>query len=673
MASWFGNLFSTKESAVARAIAQQYGGSMTAKFTPRRYDSFAKEGYVKNVIAFRCISLIAQSAASVPWQVYKGDQLIKGKNPLDDILRKPNLRDSLPALIEGIASYYAVAGNAYIERTTSARGEPLELFNLRPDRMKIKVASDGEIGAYVHTVGGQEHNFEVDASTGESNILHIKHFNPLDDWYGMAPIEAAAYSVDQHNFAGEHNAALLQNGATPNGLLLIKQEISEEMLDRAEKKMHERFGSAKNSGKTMVLGGDMDYKRMAQTNRELDFDEGKRALAREICAAFGVPHELVVMGDSTYNNKAEARLFLWEEKVIPFLDLLQGSLMEWLARPYGDGLQVRYELDDVSALSIKREQRRRSIVDMYVSGLLTRNETRAELGFADSNNGDNFANDTAPAAAEEKKGLENAVEYEQSRETKASEDMYAIIQDEIDQPEIAVAVSQLVRSELDKVVQKYGEAIVGEIGLRSSFEVTDEVVRFSENTTATMLSNVNRTTKRLVRNEIQEAFLAREKLPQIRERIKQVFKGQVADVRAKRIAETEVTKLTGFSAHEAIKQSGIQKKEWLSTLDGSTRDSHVALDGTIIDVDAKFRTINGDEGLYAGDFSTASENINCRCSVAAVFDGKSMDAPEKRELWHKREKQREGFDKSFMEVSLKMFTMQLEVIDKRLTELSPDE
>ena len=39
-----------------------------------------------------------------------------------------------------------------------------------------------------------------------------------------------------------------------------------------------------------------------------------------IAAAFGVPHLLVVSGEATFNNRADARLELWEHTVIPLLD-----------------------------------------------------------------------------------------------------------------------------------------------------------------------------------------------------------------------------------------------------------------------------------------------------------------------------------------------------------------
>ncbi|NDC55916.1 MAG: phage portal protein, partial [Alphaproteobacteria bacterium] len=40
------------------------------QWTPRRYDQLAEQGYRKNVVAHRCISLIAQLVASIPLTLY---------------------------------------------------------------------------------------------------------------------------------------------------------------------------------------------------------------------------------------------------------------------------------------------------------------------------------------------------------------------------------------------------------------------------------------------------------------------------------------------------------------------------------------------------------------------------------------------------------------------------
>ena len=51
-------------------------------------------------------------------------------------------------------------------------------------------------------------------------ILHLTLFHPLDDHYGLGPLEAAAVAVDTHNAAAKWNKALLDNAARPSGALV---------------------------------------------------------------------------------------------------------------------------------------------------------------------------------------------------------------------------------------------------------------------------------------------------------------------------------------------------------------------------------------------------------------------------------------------------------------------
>ena len=57
-----------KTSAAGPVIAFNNVGR--PKWTPRRYDTLADEGFRKNVIAYRCAMVVATSAAAIPWLLY---------------------------------------------------------------------------------------------------------------------------------------------------------------------------------------------------------------------------------------------------------------------------------------------------------------------------------------------------------------------------------------------------------------------------------------------------------------------------------------------------------------------------------------------------------------------------------------------------------------------------
>ena len=83
--------------------------------------------------------------------------------------------------------------------------------------------------------------------------------------------------------------------------------------------------------------------------------------------------------------------------------------------------------------------------------------------------------------------------------------------------------------------------------------------------------------------------------------------------RAERIARTEVISASNLSSQAGAQATGLElNKEWIAYIDENTRDSHAALNGTVVDINEQFS--NGLE--VPGDPSgEADEVINCRCTV----------------------------------------------------------
>ncbi len=206
-----------KASRTGPLIAFQSHGRPV--WTPRDYAALARAGYAKNAIVYRCVRLIAEATASIPWLLYEGSAEID-EHPLLKLLAQPNRRQAGADFRETLAGYLLVSGNAYVE-AVAVDGEVRELHTLRPDRMKVVPGNDGWPEAYEYTVAGRTVRFTA-PDGGLSPILHLALFHPLDDHYGFAPIEAAAVALDLHNAAGAWNKALLDNSARPSGALVYQ-------------------------------------------------------------------------------------------------------------------------------------------------------------------------------------------------------------------------------------------------------------------------------------------------------------------------------------------------------------------------------------------------------------------------------------------------------------------
>ncbi len=325
--------FFTKQSQTFRAIISITLGQ--PQWTPKNYASFAKEGYQSNVYVYACVRQIVMAVAGIPWIVYrKGRRVIEelDDHPLAKLLRRPNPWQGGSRFFENLAAFLMLSGNSYIEAVGPERGSPRELYVLRPDRMKVVPGNAQQpISGYQYTAGGTTVTFPPD------EILHLKMFNPLDDWYGMSPIEAAARSIDQNNESRAWNVALLQNSARPPGALVTENELSEEQYKRLKKEIQEKYAGSKNAGRPLLLEGGLDWKEMGLSPADMHWLEGLKLSAREIAIAFGVPPELI--GDTankTYSNYKEARQAFYTETVLPLMDWIRDELNNWLIPKFGE-------------------------------------------------------------------------------------------------------------------------------------------------------------------------------------------------------------------------------------------------------------------------------------------------------------------------------------------------
>ena len=174
---------------------------------------------MQNAIVYRCVRMIAEAAASVPLCLYEGRDEIDD-HPLLRLIAAPTATTTKAELFEAWYGFLLVSGNSYLEVT--ALGQDLrELHILRPDRIQVVPGSDGYPEAYDYSVDGAAPvRLDGDAVGGVRRVLHQKLFHPLNDHYGLSPIEAAATAIDIHNAASRWNKALLDNSARPSGALV---------------------------------------------------------------------------------------------------------------------------------------------------------------------------------------------------------------------------------------------------------------------------------------------------------------------------------------------------------------------------------------------------------------------------------------------------------------------
>jgi HK97 family phage portal protein len=303
------------------------------------------------------------------------------------LLRRPNPRQDGGVFFEMLYAHLLLAGNAYVEAV--ALGDSLgELYALRPDRIKVVPGADGWAEAYEYCVGARCVRFDQLASKLPP-ILHLTFFHPLDDHYGLAPIEAAAVAVDTHNSAARWNKALLDNAARPSGALVFAADnnvLSSQQFDRLKRELDDTYTGSANAGRPMLLEGGLDWKAMSLSPKDMDFLEAKHTAAREIALAFGVPPMLLgIPGDNTFANYAEANRTFFRQTVLPLASRVGAGIAQWLSPQFGEAIRVTIDTDRIDALAADRA----ALWDRVSNApFLTLNEKREAVGYGPVEGGD---------------------------------------------------------------------------------------------------------------------------------------------------------------------------------------------------------------------------------------------------------------------------------------------
>lgn len=358
-----------------------------AHWTSRDYSTLARQGFQKNAIVYRCIRLIAESAASVPLCVRRDNQCIAG-DPAEAFLRSGNSAATYTDVIENFYGYLQLSGNAYLEAGL-INGVPRALYALRPDRMSAVSNTQGWVTGWEYQAGGLKRAFRKDPLSGASAIHHMRLFHPTDDHYGFAPLEAAAQAVDVHNSGGRWTKALLDNSARPSGALVYKgvdgaDRMTDAQFDRLKAELEGSHSGPAHAGRPMLLEGGLDWKAMSLSPSDMDFIEARREATREIALAFGVPPMVLgIPGDNTYANYKEANQAFWRQTIIPLVRKTALGIEGWLRPFFGDDLTLLPELDQVPALT---EERAALWARLNAATFLTDTERRALAGLAERAN-----------------------------------------------------------------------------------------------------------------------------------------------------------------------------------------------------------------------------------------------------------------------------------------------
>lgn len=439
-------------------------------------DRAIKHGLKASVWVYRCIQRRAKAMASVSWYVEErqGDKWVRKPNhPLEVLLAEPNPFMSGQQLMEYLVNHLDLGGNGLWHMVT-ARKMPVELWPIKPDPTIIKPVPDRQkfISHYEYTIEpGNKIRLEP------KEIIHFRFVDPGNLYWGLAPLQVAAITVDTDVEAVRWNKIALQNRAVTDGVFTFEHPLTEEQWEEARKQVREQHQGADNARTPWVLGAGAKWYQMSLTPVEMDFLNSRKFSREEICAVFDVPPILVGATEaSTYNNYQTSRLAFWEDTIIPLLDSIRECL-DMALIPYWDPeaakpgvqakLRIMYDLSTVPAMQDKFSAKVDAATKLWRMGVpLNMINEHLELGLPEVPGGDEprlsggfyLASGSGPTS--KKDNADSWTEEQKAQFWKARDATRRAWE-----KKVAALIAERFEEEADLAARAYEEG--GEVGVRS--------------------------------------------------------------------------------------------------------------------------------------------------------------------------------------------------------------
>lgn len=613
----------------------------------------------------------ASDIAGLPLKVVQGrgaKRKVLDDHPLYALLDQPSLRVTGRQLREQQYVDFTLVGN-WIATMDLIGRRPVSVLRLHPKRVYIDPDPLDGWGDYIYNGAGQRYRLPAD------RILHVRTPSWTDDprgLWGTGAIESLNDELETDRSASRSAKVLARRGR-PDIIVSPKDsEFQQTWDDDFRKALKERLDSLLEGGGTVVLGGAAKIDMPAWTPRDIEFPALRQLVREAVLAVTGVPPHLVGLPVANYAQSEAQERSYWERQVAK-ARAIEDACWNPLARRFGSDLYVVHDLSGVDVLQAARTARLTRVQQWWFMGADPKKAAAAE-GFDDAPFPDVIARPPVASVPKLAPGwVQRALSTEttvtrayvapRTEEARAAawrgfvetlhgptERRYAAVLVSFLRDQVARIVERaeslpterghLVRGvEEDIVEQLFPEAVEDkalaqamrdalERALRESYTVgADRVGRpmawdpiridvAVDEMLGSLVTNVQKTTSDAVASIVRSTVLSGGTVADMQAELQRA--AAFGPSRALLIARTETTTSVNAGARQAYRDAvadGVKiRRSWLSSRDSEVRHTHLAIDGTVVDVDAEFVLADGDHGAGPGAMGRVANNANCRCT-----------------------------------------------------------
>ena len=357
-------------------------------------------------------------------------KLSKLRQDLHTWLDTTNDEDTFTQTLIKVFTDYEATGNGYIEIGRTTNGNIGYIGHIPAKTMRVRRLRDGFIqllygkAVYFSNFGDTETENPIAGQEDRPNeIIHIKKYTPMNNYYGVADIIAAQVSLAGNELSGRYNLDYFENKAVPRYIITVK---GAKLSPESERKLLEFFQvglKGKNHRSLYIpLPGDTpdsktEFKMepVEANPQESSFNIYRKSNRDEILLAHRVPINKIGTPEGVNLAVARDADKTFKEQVCRPAQMILEKKLNKIFEEKTDALTLKF-----NELTLTDEDTQSKIDERYLRmQVITPNEVRIRKGMIPLDGGDEVVDLKAQDAAEQTAQAGNTRQRSQNREATA--------------------------------------------------------------------------------------------------------------------------------------------------------------------------------------------------------------------------------------------------------------
>ena len=366
------NTPSTTQRSLSPSALEWLRGEDLDGINPRMQNAYQQVAWV-----YRAINVLAEQVANIPFRFSVGEaggEHLITRGPLLDFYARPHphinrfqywelriiwlmLRGEcfrVPIFESSSSSSSSSSSNR--SRITHHGSHTLKRVLILDPAHFQHIIQDNQLIGWRYTGFGPSAPLASQVFLPEE-VWHERLPNPFDFWRGLPPLYAAASAAKTDFAAGIFMQGLIQNNGDTGLIVSSKRPLSDEQKEQLDAEIRSRRCRAGAMNTPLVLSGVTEMLKPQLSSSDLQFLENRKFSRAEICAAFGVPEEIITTTDGAkYDIMAGARLNFIENRVAPLCRRLEAE-EEVTVKALDPNAAGWFDLDSLPIMQEAREKR----------------------------------------------------------------------------------------------------------------------------------------------------------------------------------------------------------------------------------------------------------------------------------------------------------------------------